>query len=376
MARKFGKKVEIDLNPLHYNIALLGESGIGKTTLMKEVCEKMVGEDGYIHFDIGREDGASAINGIVSEKIEDWSKLKEVCEDIVENKSEDYPDLQVVIWDTLDELIVLAERETIRLHNRKNPDKRIDTINSAFGGFGKGQDKAMELILDAMWELKKVGVNSIVVGHVKRSDITDPVTQETYSKLTSDTYQRYFNAIKNKMHFIGLAYIDREIVKEKTGRKNVITNKDVTINKAVKESRVISFRDDTYSVDSKSRFAEVVDHIPFDSDEFIKALTDAILAEHSKSGETVSDAKKKQKKAEKQAEKEAKEYSENAKKNKIDVEKNEELVVTVKNLFSDAENDTKSKVKDIMNTYGFTSFKNPEEIPTKALEEIVKLLTN
>lgn len=376
MARKFGKKVEIDLNPLHYNIALLGESGIGKTTLMKEVCEKMVGEDGYIHFDIGREDGASAINGIVSEKIEDWSKLKEVCEDIVENKSEDYPDLQVVIWDTLDELIVLAERETIRLHNRKNPDKRIDTINSAFGSFGKGRDKAMELILDAMWELKKVGVNSIVVGHVKRSDITDPVTQETYSKLTSDTYQRYFNAIKNKMHFIGLAYIDREIVKEKTGRKNVVTNKDVTINKAVKESRVISFRDDTYSVDSKSRFAEVVDHIPFDSDEFIKALTDAILAEHSKSGETVADAKKKQKKAEKQAEKEAKEYSENAKKNKIDTEKNEELIVTVKNLFSDAENDTKVKVKDVMNEYGFTSFKNPEEIPTKALEEIVELLTN
>lgn len=376
MARKFGKKIEIDLNPLHYNIALLGESGIGKTTLMKEVCEKLVGEDGYIHFDIGREDGASAINGIVSEKIEDWSKLKAVTEDIIENKAEDYPDLQVVVWDTLDELINLAERETIRLHNRKNPDKRIDTINSAFGGFGKGQDKAMELILDTIWELKKVGVNSVVIGHVKRSDITDPVTQETYSKLTSDTYQRYFNAIKNKMHFVGLAYIDREIVKEKTGRKNVATNSEITINKAVKESRVISFRDDTYSVDSKSRFAEIVDHIPFDSDEFIKALTDAILAEHAKSGETVAEAKKKQKKAEKQAEKDAKEYSENAKKNKVDVERNEELVVAVKNLFTDADDDVKGKVKAVMSEYGFSSFKNPEEIPTKALEEIVDILND
>ena len=374
MARKFGKKIEIDLNPLHYNIALLGESGIGKTTLMKEVCEKLVGEDGYIHFDIGREDGASAINGIVSEKIESWSKLKEVTEDIIENKAEDYPDLQVVIWDTLDELINLAEKETIRLHNRKNPDKRIDTINSAFGGFGKGQDKAMELILDTIWELKKVGVNSTVIGHVKRSDITDPVTQETYSKLTSDTYQRYFNAIKNKMHFVGLAYIDREIVKEKTGRKNVATNSEITINKAVKESRVISFRDDTYSVDSKSRFAEIVDHIPFDSDEFIKALTDAIMSEHAKSGETVAEAKKKQKKAEKEAEKEAKEYSESAKKNKIDVERNDELVVVVKNLFSDANDDAKGNVKAVMEEYGFSSFKNPDEIPTKALEEIVDIL--
>ena len=33
---RIGKKNTINLNPLHSNIALIGESGIGKTTIMKE----------------------------------------------------------------------------------------------------------------------------------------------------------------------------------------------------------------------------------------------------------------------------------------------------------------------------------------------------
>ena len=32
---KFGKKNEIQVNPLMYDMMLIGESGIGKTTIMK-----------------------------------------------------------------------------------------------------------------------------------------------------------------------------------------------------------------------------------------------------------------------------------------------------------------------------------------------------
>lgn len=372
---KFGKKKEVNLNPLNYNIAILGESGIGKTTLAKEVCEKMVGEDGYIHFDMGKEAGADAIQGIVSETIENWSKLCEVVDDIVENKTTDYPDLQTVIFDTLDELIIMAEKEAIRQYNRKNPDKKADTINGAWGGFGKGQDKATEFILDKIWELKNVGVNSIIVAHVKRTDITDPMTQETYSKLTADTQQRYFNAIKNKMHFVGLAYIDRDIVKEKTGQKNKVTKEEKIINKVVGESRVISFRDDTYSVDSKSRFSEIVDRIPFSSDDFIKAMQDAILAEHAKGTKTLAQTKKEQAKAQAEADKKAAEYSRNAKSKKVDVERNEELILIIKNKFSDAADTTKAEVRSVMEEYGLVNFKDVE-VSTMALEKIVDILTN
>ena len=69
---KFGHPNEVKLDPLKYNIGLLGESGIGKSTIMKEICEKLAGPDGYIALDIGKEDGHEAINGILRAKIKKW----------------------------------------------------------------------------------------------------------------------------------------------------------------------------------------------------------------------------------------------------------------------------------------------------------------
>lgn len=371
---KFGRKNSVNLNPTAYNICLLGESGIGKTTISKEICEKLVGEDGYINFDLGNEQGSDAIEGIVAEKIEDWAKLTEVVDDIIDNKEADYPDLKVIVWDTFDELILLAEAEVVRIHNKKNPDKRVDSISQAFGGFMRGNDKAMELIVNMMGDLRKAGVSSFIIGHVKRTEITDPVTNETYSKLTSDTTQRYFSAIKNKMHFVGLAYIDREIVKEKTGRQNIVTHRDITVNKVVSEARVISFRDNTYSVDSKSRFAEIVDKIPFDADEFIKAMTDAIKAEKSKSGKTEKQIAKEQADREAVAAEKASEFSKQSRANKVDEDRNAELILEIKPLYSAASDDTKSHVKSIMAEYGMTKLSDPDT-PTAALEKIVQILS-
>lgn len=374
MARKYGKKVEIDLNPLHYNIGLLGESGIGKSTIMKDICEKLAGEDGYLALDVGKEDGHDAIAGIVSERIEDWAKFIEVTEDIIDNKTTDYKDLQVVIIDTYDQLFDLAEKEVIRLHNKKNSDKpKIDTINSAFGGFGKGLDKAIELVLDRLWELKKVGVSFIVVAHTKKKDIDDVVTGDQYSILTSDISQKYFNAIKTKLHFLGMAYIDRNIVQEKTGKKNLKTGEDITKGKIVSESRVIRFRDDTYSVDSKSRFADIVDCIPFNADEFIKAMQDAIMKEHSKGTLTVEQSKKKAAKEAKEKEEFAAKYAEEKAKNHADEDRNAELIDIIKTKFPDADDDTKAKVKSIMAQYDIPNFKD-NDVSTKGLEEIVAIL--
>ena len=372
---KFGKKVSISLNPLDYNITILGESGIGKTTLAKEMCEKLVGDEGYIHFDIGHEDGAAAIEGIVSEKIEDWAKLKEVTDDIIENKDEEYPALKAIIWDTLDELIILAEAESIRQYNKKNADKKVDTIGAAWGGFMRGQDYAGQLIVELMSNLRDVGVSNIIIGHVKRTDLVDPITQETYSKLTADTTQRYFNVIKNKQHFVALAYIDREIVKEKTGKKNIVTKQDVTINKTISESRVLSFRDDTFSVDSKSRFADIIDRVPFSVDAFINAMTDAIKKEKTKNGTTLADAQKEQKKKDANKAKLASETSAKAREEKknADLEEHrDEFMAIIQSNFSTAEDDVKAKAKAMLADAGVKKFSD-ENLPITTLSEIADL---
>lgn len=371
---KYGKKNNVSLDVLSYNIGILGESGIGKSTLVKEMCEKLVGDEGYIALDIGKEDGHDAIQGIVSEKIEDWAKFDDVLTDIIENKDEDYPQLRTVIIDTYDELCLLAEQEVIRLHNRNRKDDspKIDSINAAYGGFGRGLDKAIELILDKLWELKKVGVSFIIVAHTKKRDIDDVMSQEQYSILTSNTSQKYFNAIKTKLHFLGMAYIDRAIVKESTGRKDMKTKQDIMKGKVVSESRVINFRDDTYSVDSKSRFADIVDKISFNVDDFIQAMKDAIENERSKSSETLDEAKAREKKEAKAAKEKATEYSKNKKDNAVDEEKNEMLIEEIKKYFMDAAKEVKNEVTEYMKSQGYMKF--DVEVPTKVLETCLKAL--
>lgn len=390
MARKFGKKNHVSLNPLDYNIMLLGEGGIGKTTVIKEFCEKLAGEDGYIFFEFGSERGADAIEGINHVNIPMWDEdstglfgealdrerermeesneafFSEVIEDIIENKSTDYADLKAVVWDTYDHMITIAEEEALRLWNKEcrkagHPEKCSNTINGAWGGFGKGEKKAMELMTNVISDFKKIGVATIVIGHVKNKDVTDVITGETYQTLTSDQQQNYFNHIKKNLHFLGLAYIDRTIAKEKTGKKNMVTKKEEVANKVKNEIRKIKFRDDSYAVDSKSRFANIVPEINLNADELIKAFKDAIMNEQSKSGKSLEETEAEQKA---KAEAETKRIAEAEMKRKLEEEMKKELdEVKSKILKFFVENKTNLDViTPALNLCKEHGFGNPKEI--------------
>ena len=97
--------------------------------------------------------------------------------------------------------------------------------------------------------------------------------------------------MKKNIDLVGIAYIDREIVKNKANGKEVFIVKS--------ETRKIKFRDDNYTVDSGSRMSQIVNEIPFDADEFIKAMTNALEAEVKKGGKSVADRKKENEKEEK-----------------------------------------------------------------------------
>ena len=132
------------------------------------------------------------------------------------------------------------------------------------------------MIYDKVRALGKAGVKVWYTCHSKTKDIIDPVSSAAYTTLTSNMAQRYFNDFKTKVHVVGVACVDRSIEAEGTGRTNIISHKEITVNKVKDEKRKIVFRDDSYSVDSKSRFAGIVNEIPLDADELIKALKDAI----------------------------------------------------------------------------------------------------
>lgn len=283
MARKYGKINKIKVDPLAYNVAIIGESGIGKSTLMKEVCATLTDDnpDAYMILNMGQEDGVDAIVDASYEDAPDWDVFEEIIEDIVENKLNDYEDLRVVIVDTMDELFRIVEPEVIRLHNRAYPDKPVKTIKGAFGGYQAGEDKAIELVLDKVKLLKSVGVSVWFVGHTKKRTLTDVVTGLEYDMLTTNMPNKYFNAVKTKLHVLGVASIDRDITQAKTGKKDFNGKEKIkgSVNSAM---RKITFRDDNFNIDSKSRFPSIIDSIGFSKEEFIEAITDAIKAEFDK----------------------------------------------------------------------------------------------
>lgn len=346
---KFGKKNKVSLNPLDANICLLGLPKIGKTTIMKEVAEKLVGEDGYLFLEMYRENGAKYIEDIVYEDVPDWDVFVEIIDDIVDNRTTDYADLKVVFLDTLDNALQLAEQESIRLWNKENPQKRTTAINAAWGGFMKGQDKAMELLQEQLFRLRSVGVAFSVIGHVKQSTVTDPITNETYQQITSDVSNRYFNQLKKNIDLVGIAYIDRELVKSKVNGKEVSTVKS--------ETRKIKFRDDNYTVDSGSRMSQIVNEINFDADEFITAMRDALEAEVKKGGKSVADRKKENEKEEKANMKRIAEAEKAAKTEK----KLEDVKAEIIEFFTENKQNL-SVIKPVLELCRESGFGNPNEI--------------
>ena len=336
------------------------------TTVIKEYCEKLAG-DSYIFLETGKEDGANAISGINYLNCPDWESdydedlnsigFNTFIEDVIENRSTDWKDLRVVVIDTIDELFSIAEPEVIEMHNREYPKKRIKSIKGAFGGFQAGEDKVIEIILDRLWALKKVGVSFIVIGHTKNRNVTDPVTGEDYLQLTTNMPQKYFNSIKTKVHFLGVAAIDRKIIKENTGKKDFVTKEIIKKGVVKEEIRKITFRDDNFVIDSKSRFSDIVESIPLDSDELIKAITDAIKNEQKKSGIPIKEAEKKQKEEEKKRLQRIAEEE----KNRKNEEELDNMITNITDFFRENKLNT-DIVKPIMVKVHELGYSNPKEI--------------
>lgn len=369
---KFGKKNHVSLDPANCSIIFLGQPKIGKSTLMKEFAEKTVGEDGYLFLEMYREQGADLIEGINYENVETWSKFEDIVSDIEVNKDTDYPELKMVMIDTWDNAILLAEQEALRLWNRNKDNKQTDNINAAYGGFQRGQDKAGELLDTMKSRLEAVGIRVNIIMHVKNKEITDPVMGDTYQQITSDVSQKYFNRIKRNMDVTAVGYIDREIIKEKTGKKDIQGN-DIEKNIIQSETRKIKFRDNGYAIDAGGRLKYIVDDVNFDSESFIKAITDALRAEAENKGVDIKERVKEDKERLIAEEAQVEEViKENKRRAKINKDRNEELVSQIKTAFSSAGDEKKAAYRDIVKSENIKNFDELLEMETDKLEEFVK----
>lgn len=365
MGKLWGKnEVKVDIaSYMHY---IRGVKKVGKTTLFNDIVSIISKGDmskGLL-ISLGDEDGYKTLDGLIVAKASDWQELTEIIDELVENKKDNNFDF--IGLDTVDELFNIATDEVLRLHKKKN-NKVAETLNAAFGGYGAGREKLKELVREQIARLKNSGYGIFAIGHTKLRSIKEKGTEDEYQQLTTSLNFDYDSVIADKADIVATISIDKDIV----------DFKDVSVGGTTKQigsiggvTRWIHFRDDNFNVDCGARFSNIVDKVELSAENYINAVEDAI--KNSAKGKSEVEIKEMRKKEVKEREKKAEKYVEDL--SKFNVEENVKLIATIQENFTKANAETKAKIKEVMAANGIESFKNPEDTPTKGLQEIVELL--
>ena len=257
---------------------LMGQRGIGKTTLFRDIVLEEYGSPEYgLLISCGNESGYHALDNLQVEEVTEWTKeygypekdegvpeelwtrgLVEVVDDLVFNKS-NYK-IKVVCFDTLDELYPKAEQRVFYEHKKKK-GTYPESLNAALGGYGAGQNRAVELVTEQIARLRSAGYGIFLIGHVKVKDKIDPVTGDVYEQYTNNLSNKYFGAVADNAQMVV------NIVNE----LNITGGSDDKAGRVTGSSRMMYFRD-TGLIDAKSRFVGMPDKLPLSAKNFLEAF--------------------------------------------------------------------------------------------------------
>lgn len=325
-------KVKVDLCS-YPQYVIIGQRGIGKTTLFRDIVIEEYGSPEYgLLISCGNESGYHALDNLQVEEVREWSKeygfpeseegvpeefwtrgLVEVIDDLVFNKS-NYK-IKLVCFDTLDELYPMAEQRVFYEHKKKK-GSYPESLNSALGGYGAGQNRAVELVTEQMARLLNAGYGVFFIGHVKVKDKIDPVTGDVYEQYTNNLSNKYFGAVADSAQMVV------NIVNE----LNVTGGSDDKAGRITGSTRSMYFRD-TGLIDAKSRFVGMPEKLPLSATNFLQAFKEGV-----KNSQSNPISEKEMKKQIAEEKKESQILAETSAKNeqKVDSRRKEDLVLSIK----------------------------------------------
>lgn len=249
------KKNEVSVDLAHYRHYWRAPKKWGKTTMFSNLVWELYGNmDCGLLISCGNERGYSALDSLVYVDCPEWSSLMEVVDELVENKAEN--EFKLVAFDTVDELVSMAQREVIRLEYRKSGERK--EFNACLGGYGAGRKKVEELINAIITRLGDSGYGLIFIGHTKIRDIKEKNGDE-YQMLTSNLSSDYDGIFANKADICMMGTIE----------------KNIDCGFVQDAERYMVFRGDGY-IDAGGRFADIESKVEVSAKNYIKTVTDAI----------------------------------------------------------------------------------------------------
>lgn len=156
----------IVVGPQIHTIA--GINGVGKTTFACSFPKSLILdlEDGSLHINANR---------IRADKLRDLQSFKSYLK-LLKTEAHDF---QTLVIDSAEALEALIENEVCK-------EGKVETIEKYDGGYGKGWQRAKELMRETMIELQELksrGITSILVAHTQVKQVSDPATNQSYDRV-------------------------------------------------------------------------------------------------------------------------------------------------------------------------------------------------
>ena len=344
------------------SIYLRSTKKFGKTTLFRDTILAKYGDPSRgLLVGCGNEKGYKILDNLNTTQVSTYKDLIELRDWLINEKGKEH-NIEIVAFDTGDELALIADKETIRLSNIENPNKKIKSIKAAFGGYTAGEKySANDIIKPYMTSLQDAGFGVWVIAHTKFKTIKEKggLEEDGYMQLTSNMGADYEAAFGDIFDVTLTGVIDRDVEEKGDGDKKKRYATDTV--------RKLYFRE-TPLIDAGGRFAygAVPEYMVFDKEdmgaEFIKVIEEGMEKSKKTLGKkaTVS-APKPTKKAEPIVEDIAEDIDEDI--DDIDAAEEtttetasdypEDLVGTIRKMFKDCEDkDLKAEVKEIIAQHG------------------------
>lgn len=344
------------------SIYLRSTKKFGKTTLFRDTILAKYGDPSRgLLVGCGNEKGYKILDNLNTTQVSTYKDLIELRDWLINEKGKEH-NIEIVAFDTGDELALIADKETIRLSNIENPNKKIKSIKAAFGGYTAGEKySANDIIKPYMTSLQDAGFGVWVIAHTKFKTIKEKggLEEDGYMQLTSNMGADYEAAFGDIFDVTLTGVIDRDVEEKGDGDKKKRYATDTV--------RKLYFRE-TPLIDAGGRFAygAVPEYMVFDKEdmgaEFIKVIEEGMEKSKKTLGKkaTVS-APKLTKKAEPIVEDIAEDIDEDI--DDIDAAEEtttetasdypEDLVGTIRTMFKDcADKDLKAEVKEIIAQHG------------------------
>ena len=263
------------------SIYLRSTKKFGKTTLFRDMILAKYGDPSRgLLVGCGNEIGYKMLDNLNVTQVKTYKDMIELANWLITEKGKEH-NIEIVAFDTGDELALITDAETIRQSNVENPTKKCKSIKGAFGGYTAGEKfSANDLIKPYMTRLQDAGFGVWVIAHTKFKTIKEKggLDEDGYMQLSSNMGADYEAAFGDIFDVTLTGVIDRDLETKQVG--------DKTKKYATDEIRKLYFRGTTL-IDAGGRFADgaVPEFMVFDKPdmgaEFVRVVEEGM--EKSKS---------------------------------------------------------------------------------------------